>query len=542
MPSVTTERAPVEPIAEKRLSFELPYSSRRMPLLARQAVASSHALASQAGLRVLEAGGNAIDAAIATAATLTVVEPTMNGVGSDLFAIVWDGTKLHGLNASGASPRAFSLARFAGHKVMPELGWDAVTVPGAVGGWAALSRRFGARPFASLLQSAIDYARHGFPVWPQTAQLWAAAPARYAGFREFARVFLRDGRAPRAGEWFTLRDLAETLLQLSAAPESLYRGPLAQRMAAAAHADGGVLSTDDLASFEPTWVEPLGIDVYGARLYELPPNGQGLAALIALGILAQLPLHRYAPEDPDAIHLQLEAMKLAFADCQRHVAAPERMRVRPETLLAAERLAALAETIALRHAAPPTAAPQHDHGTVYVTTADRDGRMVSLIQSNYLGFGSGVVVPGTGISLQNRARGFSLDPSSPNCVAGGVRPYHTIMPGFALRDGAPLLSFGVMGGHMQPQGHVQLIQHMLLRGMNPQAACDAPRWYVGEHAEVALEPAFPEATRSALAARGHRLITSASPVLFGGAQAIYRLPDGYCAGCDPRKDGLAVGS
>jgi gamma-glutamyltranspeptidase/glutathione hydrolase len=542
MSRMPTERTSVEPASANRLSFDMPYASRRTPLLARQAVASSHALASQVGLRVLEEGGNAIDAAVAAAATLTVVEPTMNGVGSDLFAIVWDGSMLHGLNASGASPRAFSLSRFAGQKVMPELGWDAVTVPGAVGGWLALWRRFGARPFESLLAPAISYARHGFPVLPQTAQLWAAAPRRFAGFKEFERVFLREGRAPQAGEWFSLPDLAQTLTQLSAAPESFYRGPLAQRIAAAAREQGGLLTADDLASFEPSWVQPIGVDVYNARLVELPPNGQGLAALIALGILAQLPLQRYAPEDPDAIHLQLEAMKLAFADCRRHVAAPERMRIRPEALLDPARLRALAEQIQLERAAPHRPAPARDHGTVYLTTADRQGRMVSLIQSNYMGFGSGVVVPGTGISLQNRARGFSLDPDSPNCVAGGVRPYHTIMPGFVTRDGAPLLSFGVMGGHMQPQGHVQLVLHMLLRGMNPQAACDAPRWYLGEQDEVALEPAFPAATRSALAARGHSLLASANTTLFGGAQAIYRLADGYCAGSDPRKDGQAVGS
>jgi gamma-glutamyltranspeptidase/glutathione hydrolase len=539
---MATDCRSVECGEENRLSYELPYASRRTPLFARQAVATSHALASQVGLRVLEDGGNAVDAAVAAAAALCVVEPTMNGVGSDLFAIVWDGARLHGLNASGASPRALSRERFAGREVMPELGWDAVTVPGAVGGWAALSRRFGALEFTRLLAPAIAYARHGFPVLPQTAKLWAAAPLRFAGFDEFTRVFLRDGRAPRAGEWFRLPDLADTLTQLAEHPDSLYRGALAQRIAAASLDEGGVMSARDLAGFEPSWVEPIGVDVYRARLFELPPNGQGLAALIALGVLAHLPLDRYAPEDPSAVHLQLEAMKLAFADCHRHVAAPERMRTTPEQLLAPERLRELAQQIRVDLAAPRRPAPPRDHGTVYVTTADREGRMVSLIQSNYLGFGSGVVVPGTGISLQNRARGFSLDPESPNCVAGGVRPYHTIMPGFVMRDGAPLMSFGVMGGHMQPQGHVQLVLHTLLRGMNPQAACDAPRWYLGEQDEVALEPGFPSSTRDALAARGHTLVADASPVLFGGAQAIYRLADGYCAGSDPRKDGQAVGS
>jgi gamma-glutamyltranspeptidase/glutathione hydrolase len=524
-------------------SFALPYPSRRVPVLGRQAVAASHALAAQTGLAVLERGGNAIDAALAAAAAQTVVEPTMNGAGSDLFAMIWDGTELHGLNASGRAPAAWSLARFAGRKQMPELGWDAVTVPGAVGGWAALWRRFGSLPFESLLAPAIRYAREGFPVAPGVAALWAEAPARFAGFAELARVFLPGGRAPAAGTWFRLPDLAATLESIAETKgESFYRGALAQRIAQAAADDGGALARDDLAAYEPAWVEPLAVDFRGVRLHELPPNGQGLAALLALGILRALPVAEREPEHPDSVHLQVEAMKLAFAECHKHVGDPARMTATAEALLAPARLARYAARIDPRRAGRARPLPPPDHGTIYVTAADRQGRMVSLIQSNYLGFGSGVVVPGTGITLQNRGLGFSLDPRRTNCVAGGARPYHTIMPGFVTRDGAPLMSFGVMGGHMQPQGHVQLMLRIFAHGQNPQAACDAPRWHVTEQSHVALEPGFPPAVARTLRRRGHTLVDGAPTQLFGGAQVIVKLPDGYCAASDPRKDGQAVGS
>jgi gamma-glutamyltranspeptidase/glutathione hydrolase len=524
-------------------SFELPYPSRRVPVLAKQAVATSHPLAAQVGLSVLSRGGNAIDAAIAVAACLTVVEPTMNGLGSDLFALVWDGERVHALNASGRSPKAWSLDRYAGQTAMPELGWDTVTVPGAVSGWVALWRRFGREPFADLLQAGIRYARDGFPVMPRIARAWADAPSRFAEFAEFQRVFLPNGRAPVAGEWFTLPDLSVSLAEIAETTgASFYSGPLAQRIVRAAHDGGGALSAEDLAEHSPVWEEPLSVDFHDARVFEPPPNGQGLAALLALGILRHLPLAAHAVDSPLSIHLQIEAMKLAFYDAHRHVADPARMRVTPRELLAEARLAELARTIRADRAAPPRETPPPDHGTVYVTTADCEGRMVSLIQSNYFGFGSGVVVPGTGISLQNRGRGFSLEPDHPNVVAGGVRPYHTIMPGFLTRGGQPAMSFGVMGAHMQPQGHVQVVVRTVVYGQNPQAACDAPRWYVSEHGTVALEPEVPVATRDALSARGHVLLERAPTELFGGAQIIHKMPNGYCAASDPRKDGQAVGS
>jgi gamma-glutamyltranspeptidase/glutathione hydrolase len=522
---------------------DLPYASRRAPVYARQVVATSHPLAAQAGLAMLEQGGNAVDAAVAAAATLTVVEPTMNGLGGDLFALVWNDGHLDGLNASGRAPLAWTRERFGRRRTMPALGWDSVTVPGAVSGWAALSERFGRLPFAALLRPAIAYAREGFLVTPHVASLWAEAPRRFRGFGEFARTFLPDGRAPAAGTPFRFLDQARTLEAIAdTRGRTFYDGEIARRIAAASLAEGGALTEEDLARHAPSWVAPLAIDCLGARLHELPPNGQGLASLVAMGILSRLPVGRHGPEHPETVHLQLEAMKIAFAECHTHLADPANMRVAVEDLLAPERLARHAKSIRIDRASEERPLPPPDHGTVYVSAADRDGRMVSLIQSNYLGFGSGVVVPGTGISLQNRGLGFSLDPSHPNCVAGGALPYHTIMPGFLTRDGDAVMSFGVMGGHMQPQGHVQLVLRTLLYKQNPQAACDAPRWHVTERSEIALEPDFPPAVAKDLARRGHRLVAKPRPGLFGGAQAVHKLAQGYCAGSDPRKDGQAAGS
>lgn len=524
------------------IDYELPYTSQRAPVLAEQAVATSHPLAAQVGLAQLARGGNAIDAALAAAATLSVVEPTMNGVGGDLFALVWDGARLYGLNASGAAPKAWTRERFAGQTSMPVLGWGAVTVPGAVSGWAALSERFGALPFASLLEPAIRYASDGFPVTPLIGAQWRKAERTYAGFTELERVFLPGGRAPAIGSWFRLPELAQTLASVAQTRgRALYTGSLAERIAQAAAREGGALTYDDLARHQPEWVEPLSIASGDAVLHELPPNGQGMAALLAVGVLSRLRLDRYGVDDPLSVHLQIEAMKAAFAVCKRHVAARERMRVTAEELLSDARLEQLARAVDSERAAPRGPMPQRDYGTVYVTTADRDGRMVSLIQSTYLGFGSGVVVPGTGIALHNRGLGFSLDPEHPNCVAGGARPYHTIMPGFVTRHGRAAMSFGVMGAHMQPQGHVQLFLRVMGYGQNPQAACDAPRWYLDDESRVALEPGYGQAMHDALTERGHVLLPHAERALFGGAQAIYKLERGYCAASDPRKDGQAVG-
>lgn len=524
-----------------QLSYDQPYPSQRSPVFGRQVVATSSPAAAQVGLGVLERGGNAVDAAVAVAAALSVVEPTGNGVGGDLFALVWDGSLLHALNASGRSPRAWTFERFAGRSALPELGWESVTVPGAVSGWVALWERFGSMPFESLLAPAARYAREGFLVPPRVAALWGSAAARYAQFPELVRTFLPGGRAPRAGEPFRNPDLADSLEAIAETRgAAFYTGALAERLAAAAREAGAALSLDDLAEHRPEYVAPIDAGFHGARVCEPPPNGQGLAALIALGILEHLPLEALGPEHPSAVHYQLEAMKLAFADCARHLADPRRMRVSPAELLAPERLARLAAGVRADRAAAPGPEPAPAGGTVYAALADRGGRMVSLIQSNYQGFGSGVVVPGTGISLQNRGVGFSLVPGHPNAVAGGVRPYHTIMPGMLLEGGAARMSFGVMGGHMQPQGHVQLVLRVVLFGQNPQTALDGPRWYLAPDGRVALEPALAAAVGAELSARGHSALEAPSPLLFGGGQAIHRLEQGYCAGSDPRKDGQAV--
>jgi gamma-glutamyltranspeptidase/glutathione hydrolase len=525
------------------MNFDLPYSSARVPVLARQAVATSHPLAAQAGLSALEEGGTAVDAALAAAATLTVVEPTMNGLGGDLFALLWDGETLHGLNASGRAPQAWTLERFAHYRTMPELGWDSVTVPGMVSGWAALWERFGKLPFARLFAPAIGYAERGFPVMPQIAKLWARAEERFAEFPAFRRTFLPEGRAPRAGEWVCLPELATTLRAIAETRgDTFYRGDLARKIAAEAVKGGGAITLEDLDRHRPEWVQPLGVEFHGTRLHELPPNGQGLAALIALGVLRELDLPAAGPDHPATVHLQIEAMKLAFAECKAHVGDPDRMRVSVESLLARSRLAALAARIRDDQALVALDVPKQDYGTVYIAAADREGKMASLIQSNYLGFGSGIVIPGTAINMQNRGLGFSLDPNAPNCVAPFARPYHTIMPGFVTRDGDALMAFGVMGGHMQPQGHVQMMLRIFGYGQNVQAACDAPRWYISPEGQLGLEPGFPPETRKKLVELGHTLMPSADPTLFGGAQLIVRAAQGYCAASDPRKDGQAVGS
>jgi gamma-glutamyltranspeptidase/glutathione hydrolase len=523
-------------------AWEFPYPSRRMPVLARNAVATSQPLAAQAGLRMLLAGGNAVDAAVAAAVALTVVEPTGNGIGGDAFAILWDGAALHGLNSSGRSPRAWSPQRFAGRAAMPALGWDAVTVPGAVAAWAALSGRFGRLPFAELFEPAIAYARHGFPVSPITAARWRQAQAYYPEFAEINRIFFPGGRAPQAGEVFRCPDQADTLAAIAASRgEAFYRGAIAEKIAACAAAGGGAMTPADLSGHTADWVAPLSVDYRGVTLHELPPNGQGIAALIALGILNHFDLRRFPADSAESIHLQIEALKRAFGKVFRHVADSDHMTMPPEDLLRADALAAAAEAIRMDRAAAVRGGPPAAGGTVYLTAADADGRMVSLIQSNYTGFGSGVVVPGTGIALHNRGLGFVLEEGHPNRAAGGKRPFHTIIPGFLTRSGRPLMSFGVMGAHMQPQGHVQMVVRICDYAQNPQAACDAPRWHVSADGSVQLEAGFAPAVAEELRRRGHSVTTDAPDSLFGGGQLIWRLADGYAAASDMRKDGQAVG-
>ncbi len=525
-------------------NWQFPYSSTRMPVFCRRGVATSQPLAAQAGLAVLQAGGNAVDAAIAAAITLTVVEPNMNGIGSDAFAILWDGQRLHGLNASGRSPAGWTPERFASHASMPTRGWEAVTVPGCVSAWVALSKRFGRLPFARLFQDALQHARAGFAVSPITAANWAVQAQELRAYPDFVRDFMPEGRTPQAGERFRLPGQAETLAEIAeTGGESFYRGRLAGLIAAHARAGGGALSEADLASHTVDWVTPLSLDFHGHTLHEIPPSGQGISALITLGILRARPeFATLAPDSAASVHLQVEAMKLAFADVHAQVADPAHMRADAARWLEPDYLAAQAARIDPLRAQTFGPSEIARGGTVYLTACDDEGRMVSFIQSNYMGFGSGIVVPGTGISLQNRGAGFTLAADHPNRVGPNKRPYHTILPGFVTRHGQPLLSFGVMGAIMQPQGHAQMVIRMGLHGQNPQAACDAPRWQVDAQQNTDLEASFAPATVKTLRTMGHREPAAGSAFGFGGAQLMLRLPNGlYCAASDPRKDGQVAG-
>ena len=523
-------------------SWDFPYPSRRMPVLARNVVATSQPLAAQAGLRMLLRGGNAVDAAIATAAALTVVEPVMNGIGSDAFALVWDGKMLHGLNASGRAPRAWKPERFAGMERMPTEGWDCVTVPGVVSAWVGLSAKFGKLPFDALFEPAVDYARNGFPVSPVVASQWESQIPRLKNQPGFVQAFARNGRAPRAGELFRFPEQGDTLAEIARTRgESFYRGALARRIADCSSASGGALGIDDLAAHQPDWVEPIGQDYRGYRTHEIPPNGQGIAALIALGILEQFDLGGLAADSVESLHLQIEAMKLAFADVYRYVADAGAMEIRGSSLLVPAYLKSRAQLIR-RDAAGQAVPGVPSSGTVYLTTADASGMMVSYIQSNYMGFGSGIVVPGTGISMQNRGSAFSLQPGHPNLVGGGKRPFHTIIPAFLTRAGKPVMSFGVMGADMQPQGHTQMVIRLVDYRQNPQAAVDAPRWKITLDGAVLLEQAIAEEVARGLAQLGHRVVCApAGSTEFGAAQLIHRLDDVYVAASEPRRDGQAVG-
>lgn len=527
------------------------YASRRLPIFGRNVVATSQPLAAQAGLRMLAQGGNAVDAAIATAAAMTLVEPCSNGLGSDAFCILWDGERLHGLNASGRAPQAWTPTYFAGRhgadaKTPPKRGWDSVTVPGAVAGWAALSERFGRLPFEQLLAPAIEIAERGYAVTPVVAHKWAAAAPELRAQPGWAEAFLPHGRPPEVGELFRLPDAARTLrLVAQTRGEAYYRGEVAEAAERHARAHGGAITAADFAAYRPEWVEPLAQDYRGHTLHEIPPNGQGIAAQMALGILAHFDIAALPVDGAESQHLQIEAMKLAFADVYRHVAEPAHMEVSAAQMLDPDYLASRAKLIDRGRAQDFGPGLPRQGGTIYLAAADERGMMVSFIQSNYMGFGSGVVVPGYGLSLQNRGHGFSLDPASPNVVAPGKRPFHTIIPAFLTRGGRPVMAFGVMGANMQPQGHLQSLVRMLDHGQQPQAACDAPRWRVNEGLSINVEAAMPHRTLQGLIERGHQVGSiSDSYQDFGAGQFIWSLGDpqaqGYVAASDPRRDGQAV--
>ncbi|MFL9925186.1 gamma-glutamyltransferase family protein [Herbaspirillum lusitanum] len=527
-----------------------PYASRRSAVFAhRGMVATSQPLAAQAGLQVLQAGGNAIDAAIAAAAALTVVEPSANGIGGDAFALIWHKGQMHGLNASGPAPMAMSLDALtaAGHKEVPKYGALPVTVPGTPSAWVTMAERFGKLPLTRSMAGAISLAQDGFPISPVVAVAWEQA------YKNFSRVFKEDhfkswfdtfgaldgsGRAPRAGEMWRSPGHASTLQSIADDnARSFYQGALAEKTAAFIRAAGGYMELSDLADFRPQWVDPIRANYRGYDVWEIPPNGHGLVALLALNMLKGFDF-----SERDTLltyHRQIEAIKLAYADGLAHIADIDHMRVSVEDLLSDAYADERRKLIGARATLPVAGDPPRG-GTVYLCTADNEGNMVSFIQSNYMGFGSGLVVPGTGISLHNRGNNFTLDAAHPNCLAPGKRPYHTIIPGFLSKDGEAVGPFGVMGGFMQPQGHVQMVMNTVDFGLNPQASLDAPRWEWESDNKVSIEHSTAEHLFRGLgsAGLGHEVSWSGNQLGFGRGQIIWRDANGVlCGGTEPRTDG-----
>lgn len=523
---------------------EYPYPSSRPVMMGKRgAVATSQPLATIAGMEMLLAGGNAVDAAIAMAITLTVVKPTANGIGSDAFALVWDG-KLHGLNGSGKSPQNLTLEQFSDRENIPHYGWLPVTVPGAVSAWRTLWERWGKLPFEKLFTPAIRYAEEGFPVSPETAAAWQKAESIYLPrngkeFKAFQEVFFPGDSAPVAGEIWGSPLHAKTLKEIAnTGGESFYQGNLAEKISNFAADTGGLLTDDDMAKHQADWVNPIATDYRHLTVWEMPPNTQGIAALMGLNILEGFNIGQYSRESIDAYHLQIEAMKLAFADLHRYNADPRYMKMSVHRLLDkdyADERRRLIGNRAIGHGLPGL--PKG--GTVYLAAADGD-LMVSFIQSNYMGFGSGILVPETGISLHNRGCGFTLEPGHPNQVAPGKRPLHTIMPGFLTQNGKPLGAFGLMGGPMQPQGHLQMVTNLVDYQLNPQAALDAPRWRFLADRRVILEDSVSEAVVKGLLERGHSVRVSSQKSLFGRGQMILRQNGVFVAGSEPRTDGMAI--
>ncbi len=519
--------------------------------MAANVVAASQPLAAQAGLMMLAKGGGAADAAIAAAATLMVVEPVSSGLGADAFALVAQHGEAVGLNASGHTP-ATAVPNYNGGKIS-DFGWPSVTVPGAVSGWVRLSERFGKLPFADLFEPAIRYAEEGFLVTPVVARVWRGLKAQYLKFPDVMNCFYRDGTSPAPGTCATLPLLAESLRKIAATKgHAFYHGELAERISVYAQATGGHLARGDLESHQAQWVTPLCMNYRGATIYEMPPNSQGIAALIAMGLLEKFDMSQFQPDSADAVHLQIEAMRLAFTDTYAHVADPNAMTISVDELMSESRLAHLAKTISPTEARFPDAVPNRSGGTTYLTAADRDGMVVSYIQSSGHGFGSGLVVPGTGIALQNRASSFSSDPRHVNAYAPNKRPFHTNSPAMMTREDGLMMSFGLMGWSVQPQAHVQFVSRAIDAKQSAQAILDAPRWRLAvEENAILLEPALAEKIGADLAQRGHTIVATerfmpastpfGSYLMFGGANLIEQVQGGYVAASDPRRDGAAVG-
>ena len=525
--------------------------------------ATSHPLVSQVALDVLKRGGTAVDAAIAANATMGLMEPTGNGVGGDIFAIVWDAKtqKLYGLNGSGHSPKSLTFEKMqaelkkAGSKTIPRRGPLPVSVPGAVDGWFELHAKFGKLPMKELLQPAISYAREGFPLTEVIAEGWAVNAKLLAEYPNYKETFMPNGRAPAKGEVFRNPLLADTLSKIAAGGrDAFYKGDIAQRIEKYLRANGGYLTAADLAAHHSQWVEPVSTNYRGYDVWELPPNTQGVAALQMLNILEAYDLKSMGFGSAEYLHLFVEAKKLAFEDRARYYADPDFAKIPLQGLLsksyAARRRALIGQKAALEYPTDPAALQQGD--TIYMTVADAAGNMISLIQSNYRGMGSGMTPDGCGFILQDRGELFSMTPGHANVYAPGKRPFQTIIPAFVTKDGKPWLSFGVMGGAMQPQGHVQILVNLIDFGMNLQQAGDVPRVrhdgsseptdeHMSDGGEVVLEQGYSPEVVKALEARGHK-VTIANDGDFGGYQAILRNAEGvYFGASESRKDGAAQG-
>lgn len=523
-----------------------PYPSERQTVFAKNGmVATSQPLAAQAGLDILKKGGNAVDAAIAAAAALTVLEPTSNGIGGDAFALVWTNGNLYGLNASGPAPSALSIeaVKAKGYTKMPVHGVTPITVPGAPAAWVQLSKRFGRLPLQEVLSPAIEYAEEGYPLTPILGKYWSLAYEKFkttltgSEFEAWFTTFAPNQRSPKIGEIWRSPDHAATLREIAeTSGESFYRGRLAEKISSFVEKHGGFLSKEDLASYEAEWVDPISVHYKGYDVWEIPPNGQGIVALLGLNILKG---YLVAEKDnADTYHKQIEAMKLAFTDGKAYVTDPKEMKITTEELLSEQygekRRAEIKDEAILPEAYEPARG-----GTVYLAAADGEGNMVSFIQSNYMGFGSGVVIPGTGISMQNRGHDFSLDETHPNALKPGKKTYHTIIPGFLTKDNQAVGPFGVMGGYMQPQGHLQVVMNTIDFHLHPQAALDAPRWQWIEGKKVLVEPHFPSHLAQALVRKGHQIQMTVDTGQFGRGQIIWRDPDTgvLTGGTEPRADG-----
>ena len=514
------------------------HSTRHVTYAKNGMVATSQHLAAQAGLEIIKQGGNAIDAAIATAACLTVVEPTSNGIGSDAFALIWTNGQLHGLNASGLSAKNITIdaVKAAGHTEMPAFGVLPITVPGAVGAWAELCKKFGTLSLSQCLAPAVEYAQKGYPVSPALGYNWARAYKKFESTlkgEEYENWFNTFAPAPKIGQIWSSKDHADTLKEIGETNgESFYRGNLAEKMAGFIQKHGGCLTKEDLSGYSPEWVQPISINYKGYDIWEIPPNGQGIVALMALGAVKEFEFKPSA----EYIHKQIEAIKLGFAAAKATVTDSRFMKYSCDDILSEKFLKELSENIGPEASIPKELTPSKG-GTVYLATADGQGNMVSFIQSNYMGFGSGIVVPGTGIAMQNRGHDFSLDPDHINALAGGKRTFHTIIPGFITRNNIPIGPFGVMGGYMQPQGHLQVVSNLVDQNLNPQAALDAPRWRWVSDNHIEVEHHFSACIAKQLSSLGHKVTVALDSTNFGRGQIIMRDENGVLAGgCEPRTD------